>query len=84
MVTAILTYATAHVACSHLAGGCTALGGLGVTEPPLLPSSMLCVWKGQTPAAVTWAELLEDAATPTPDGLSSASWVGQVSDCPHS
>ena len=48
----------------------------GGTEPPLLPSSMLCVWKEETPAAVTWADLLEDAATPTPDGLSFASWDG--------
>ncbi|XP_043346112.1 cathepsin G-like isoform X2 [Cervus canadensis] len=37
---------------------------------------MLCVWKGETPAAVTGAELLEDAATPAPDGISSASWAG--------
>ncbi|XP_043346111.1 cathepsin G-like isoform X1 [Cervus canadensis] len=31
---------------------------------------------GETPAAVTGAELLEDAATPAPDGISSASWAG--------
>ena len=80
MVTAVLTYPTAGNMGTRgvlIPGwGCTALGGLGVTEPPLLPSSMLCVWKGETPAAVTWADLLEDAATPAPDGLSSASWAG--------
>ena len=80
MVTAVLPYPTAGNMGTRgvltPGWGCTALGGLGVTEPPLLPSSMLCVWKEETPAAVTWAELLEDAATPAPDGLSSASWAG--------
>ena len=48
----------------------------GDTEPPFLPSPVLCVWKEETPAAVTWTDLQEDAATSTPDGLVSASWAG--------
>ena len=80
MVTAVLTYPTAGNMGTRgvltPGWGCTALGGLGVTEPPLLPSSMLCVWKGETPAALSWADLLEDAATPAPDGFSSPSQAG--------
>ena len=67
------------MACSHPAGGSTALQlweVCGGTEPPLLPSPVLCVWKEEAPAALTWANLLEDAATPAPDGLSSASRAG--------
>ena len=67
----------AHGACSHPAGGAQLWGVCGGTEPPLLPSPVLCVWKEETPAALTWANLLEDAATPAPDGLSSASWAGR-------
>ena len=51
-------------------------GVCGGTEPPLLPSPVLCLWKEEAPAALTWANLLEDAATPAPDGLSSASRAG--------
>ena len=57
-------------------GGAQLWGVCGGTEPPLLPSPVLCVWKEETPAALNWANLLEDAATPAPDGLSSASWAG--------
>ncbi|XFG12008.1 hypothetical protein AB1E19_015632 [Capra hircus] len=40
------------------------------------PRKVKTGFKEETPAAVTWADLLEDAATPPPDGLSFASWAG--------
>ena len=36
------------------------------SEPPLLLSSMLCVWKGETPAALSWANLPPWAETAAP------------------
>ncbi|MXQ85665.1 hypothetical protein E5288_WYG001334 [Bos mutus] len=39
-------------------------------------SGLLNICMEETPAAVTWADLLEDAATPAPDGLSFAFWAG--------
>ena len=40
----------------------------GDTEAPFLSSPVLCVWKEETPAAVSWTDLWEDAATPAREG----------------
>ena len=81
MVTVVLTYPTAENMGTRGMltpgwGGAKLWEVCGDPEPPLLPSSMLCVWKEETPEAVIWADLLEDAATSAPDGLSFDSWAG--------
>ena len=81
MVTVVLTYPIAEnmgtrgVLTPGL-GGAQLGEACGDPEPPLLPSCMLCVWKEETPAALSWADFLEDAATPAPDGFSSPSQAG--------
>ncbi|KAM9711164.1 granzyme H-like [Dama dama] len=49
-----------------------------IAKGPTSPPSFLCALclEGRNPSSSDWADLLEEAATPAPDGLSSASWAG--------